>query len=206
MSTSEVMKLRNRITVLKSEIVSQERNYKGVKKLATDSSLKGNDERAKELDGIARDIQVQIDRMTDDVAALETMMPDAIKADALPQRKSLQIQYDNLYQSAVTANEKMKQALAAAMSVLDEATSSAVKAEALVRQSVQLAHDTGLSEIKERQFPMPSREVVEMAATIRNRAGAVETTLGQARNSTANLAHRLSDQRNAQTAKRYAGG
>lgn len=204
--SSEVMKLRNRITVIKSEIVSQERNYKGVKQMVREASLKGDEERAEKLDETARNIQARIERMNEDVDALEGMMPDAIKADALPQRKSLQLQYDNLYQTAVNANEKLKQALEAAMAVLDDATTSAVKAQMLVRQSDRLEHDTGLSGIKERQFPLPGGELADMAGTIRNHIGGAPMALGAARNATASLAHSLSDKRNAQTAKRYAGG
>lgn len=192
---SEVMKLRNRITVFRAEIAAKERNHKAIKSKALDSSLAGRDEQAASLDQLAHEIMMEIDRMNETVDALEGMMGDAIRADALPQMKVMQKQYDELYKVSEAANQKLTEALEVAMSVLDDALTSAAKAEMIVRQSIQLSHDTGISGITERVFPFPRAQELEIAAAIGKRFGSAHMTLNSAKAGSIALANRLTDEK-----------
>lgn len=195
---SEVFKLEKRIAATQAEINETMKALRSVSAKQAKALLDGDETSVESFSPIKQSLAERVELLNEQYAALERMMPAAVKADALPELKNQQMQYDALYERAAHANQELVEAMEKALSVLDDALKPAIQAETLVRQNIQLNHETGAGELRTRIIPMPDRSIGDMAGAIMNRISSAKASFNASQQGNNHLARKLGEQRHAE--------
>jgi len=195
---SEILKLEKRIAATQGEINETVKALRSVSAKQAKALIAGDETTVESLSPIKRSLAERLELLNTQHTTLERMRPAAVKADATPELKSQQVQYDALYERAAHANAELVEAMQKALSVLDDALKPAIQAEALVRQNLQLHHETGVGELRTRIIPMPDRSIGDMAGAIMNRISSAKASFNASQQGNNHFARKLGEQRHAE--------